>query len=455
MHLIQPIIRCGTGEDESWPLSRPLISSQFVNVFCDRSTFQHTLLRVQDPELFARPVVITDRSHRFVVERQLADVHIAADVILEPCFRGSGPAVLAGCLAMERKAPKASVLVLPADQMVWDVAAFRAAVVSGQPAAIAGHVVTFGVAPTHPIVDCGFIEPEASPAAEALVVGRFLEKPDLATAARYVLSGCLLNSRNYLLTPGTLFSKYIQFDLGTVRKVTSALDFAVDEGGTALLNLDFFAGARIESIDRALTKYADRCTVIRMACGWSDIGSCGSAWALGTQHGSAIVAEGDPRPADRHGHLTTTNEPSRSRPVIVANQDAIMIAQPRQGTELQWAIEALRLKEISAANAYVRIHRPWGWYQTIGSGQKYRVSRVVIYPNRSVSLLELQLWAKNWVVVDGTAKLVVGDAARFVRTNEHIQLPLGVACLLKNAGSSAVELVEVQSCTVEEDDTGV
>jgi mannose-1-phosphate guanylyltransferase/mannose-6-phosphate isomerase len=360
---------------------------------------------------------------------------------------------------MERRAPKASVLVLPADQMVWDVAAFRAAVVSGEGAAIAGHVVIFGVAPTHPTLDCGYIEPEASPTGEALVVGRFLEKPDLPTAARYVLSGCLLNSRNYLLTPRTLFSKYTQFDLGTVRKVTSAFDCAVDEGGTALLNPDCFAGARIASIGHALTEHADRCTVIRMDCGWSDIGSCGSAWALGTQHGSAIVAEGERRPADRHDCLTTTNESSRSRPggtnlVVIANKDAIMVAEPRQGAELQWAIEALRLNEVSAANAPVRVHRPWGWYQTIGSGQKYRVRRVVIYPNRSVSLLELQRWAKNWVVVDGTAKLVVGDAAHFILTNEHVEIPLGAACLLENTGSSAVELVEVQSRTVEEDDTG-
>jgi mannose-1-phosphate guanylyltransferase/mannose-6-phosphate isomerase len=416
---------------------------------------------VQDPELFARPVVITDRSRRFVVERQLADIHVAADIIIEPCFRGSGPAVLAGCLAIGRRAPKASVLVLPADQMIRDISAFRAAVVSGGPAASAGHVVTFGVPPTHPAVERAYIEPQTSQASEALVVGRFLETPDLTTAARYVLSGFLWNSRNYLLTPSTLLSKYTLLDgLGTARKVTSALDCAADEAGAVLLNPEWFAGARTESIDRVVMEHADRCTVIQMSCGWSDIGSWGSAWALGTQNAPSIVAQAERRPVDRYDCLTTTNEPSKSRPggtnlVVVANEDAYMIAEPGQGADLQWAVEALCRNEVSTANAHVRVHRPWGWYQTIESSQKYRVRRVVIHPNRSVSLLELQHWAKNWVVVDGAAKLVVGGVAHFVRTNEHVQIPLDVACFLENPGSSTVELVEVQSRTdVENDDTG-
>jgi len=132
-----------------------------------------------------------------------------------------------------------------------------------------------------------------------------------------------------------------------------------------------------------------------------------------------------------------------------------MIAGPRRGTELQWAIEALRLDEGSAAIAPVRVHRPWGWYQTIGNGQKYRVMRVVIHPHRSVSSLEFQRCKKEWIVVGGTAKLVVRDAECFIRTNEHVQIPFGIAWLLENTGSTAVELVEVRSCTVEEDETGV
>jgi mannose-1-phosphate guanylyltransferase len=254
-HLIRPFIRCDAEGKELWPTSAPSVPAPFARTVGERSTFQDTVLCVQDSEWFARPVVVVNKTHRLVVERQLADLHISADVIFEPCFRGSGPAVLGGCLATERTTPSAPVLVLTADQMIRDVRAFRAAIVSVIPTAMAGYVVAFGVLPKH-----------------------------------------------FLLTPTTLFSKYSQFDLATVQKVTNAVECATNKAGALLLDRGWFAGARTESIDCVLMQRASRGPVIRVI-GYRELEV--SLSRRGTREEPAILNEDDGQPFDRWcSHLT-------------------------------------------------------------------------------------------------------------------------------------------------------
>jgi mannose-1-phosphate guanylyltransferase / mannose-6-phosphate isomerase len=247
-HLIRPLIRCDAEGNGLWPAAPPSLPNQFAIMAGDRSTFQDAVLRVQDPELFARPVIVVDRAHRFVIERQLAELHISADVILEPCFRGSGPAVLGACLAIGRIAPSAPVLVLAADQMIGDVNAFRAAVASAAPTAMAGYVIAFGVSP-----------------------GRFM------------------------LTPTTLVSNYSRFDLATVKKVTNAVECAATEAGALVLDRSWFARVRMESIDCAVMQHTSRHTVI-----WT-VGCRDLEVSLyrGTREEPAIVDEEDGRSSAR------------------------------------------------------------------------------------------------------------------------------------------------------------
>ena len=233
---IIPLIMCGGAGTRLWPASREVHPKQFLPLFGPRSTFQDTMLRVSDPALFGRPIVITNTAYRFMVLEQLAEIGLEADVVLEPMRRDSGPAIAAGAAFAQMRDGEAIVLALAADHVVRDTNAFVAACRQGLAAAAAGRIVTFGVAPERPATEYGYISPGEAIAGEVRDVVKFVEKPDQATAAGYVKAGYLWNSGNFMFRSGDLLDEYRKLDADSVQAVTDSVNRAGHDLGFITLD---------------------------------------------------------------------------------------------------------------------------------------------------------------------------------------------------------------------------
>jgi mannose-1-phosphate guanylyltransferase/mannose-6-phosphate isomerase len=241
---------CGGAGTRLWPASREVRPQQFLPLFGARSTFQDTLVRVSDANLFDRPIVITNAAYRFMVLEQLAEIGIEADVLLEPIRRDSGPAIAAGAAFAQTRNREAVVLALAADHVVRDTPAFVAACRQGLVAAEAGRVVTFGITPERAAIEYGYINPGEVVSGEVRTVAKFVEKPDLAKASEYIKAGYLWNSGNFMFRASVLLEEYRKFDAS--RAVSNSVSKAGRDLGFVTLDREAFGSAKAISIDYAV-----------------------------------------------------------------------------------------------------------------------------------------------------------------------------------------------------------
>ncbi|WP_264050608.1 mannose-1-phosphate guanylyltransferase/mannose-6-phosphate isomerase [Methylobacterium flocculans] len=447
---IQPLIMCGGAGTRLWPTSRESFPKQFAKLLGPRSSFQETVLRVRGPGFAPRPVILTSRSHYHLVEQQLQEIDIEADILLEPARRDSGPAILAGTTMIGRVDPETPILVVASDHVMQDGEAFREAARAGLAAALAGRIVTFGITPTHPATTFGYIEPGTPTEGATHAVQRFAEKPDAATAVRFVLARMLWNSGNFLFTAATMLDEYKHHDPVTVERVALALDGATHHAGALLLEEEAFKRVEACSIDYAVLEKTARAAVTPLACGWSDIGTWEAIWELGETDDSGNVRQGDVEVFDSSDCLVSTDGPLTSLLgvkdlIVVAHRDAILVADRRRSAEVKGIVEDLRLKGRKEADAHARAHRPWGWYEVIDFGDQFQVKRIVVNPGGRLSLQTHQHRAEHWVVVTGLARVTVGDTVENLGPNQHAYIPLGAVHRLENPGNTPVQLIEVQS----------
>ncbi len=448
--IIRPVIMCGGSGTRLWPASREAFPKQFAPLIGELSTFQETLARVNDPSLFGRPLVITNKIHRFMVERQVAEIGLEADILLEPVARDSGPAILASSLYIAEHSPDALVLVLAADHVVLDVPAFRAAVASGIEAARAGKIVTFGIIPSSPATGYGYIEAGATVAGEAREVARFVEKPDHETALRYVASGYLWNSGNFLFEPATIIDEYAGHDADSVAGVRAAISSAKTDLGVPVLDEASFLTAKKISIDYAVMERTTHAVVVGGDFGWSDIGGWDALWAVSPQDGSFNAATGDVTFIDTTGSYVSSEGQlvavlGMTDTVVVATRDAVLVADKARSGEIKGLVDQLKKAGRIEATHHARVYRPWGWYRTLEQQDRFQAKRIVVYPGGQLSLQKHLHRSEHWVVVKGTARITVDDSVRDLSENESIYIPRGAVHRLANPGRIDVEIIEVQT----------
>jgi mannose-1-phosphate guanylyltransferase/mannose-6-phosphate isomerase len=441
---------CGGAGTRLWPASREVRPKQFLPLFGPRSTFQDTLRRVSDPALFARPIVITNAAYRFMVLEQLAEIGLEADILLEPVRRDSGPAIAAGASFAQMRDSEAVVLALAADHVVRDADAFVAACRQGLAAASAGHIVTFGVRPERPATEYGYINPGVAITGEVHAVTKFVEKPDLQTAADYIKAGYLWNSGNFMFRAATLLDEYRSVDPESVQAVTDAVTHAGRDLGFVTLDSDAFAKARAISIDYAVMEKTARAAVIPVACGWSDVGSWRAVWELSGKDGQGNAAQGTAVFEDSRNCNVSTDKALVALEgvddlVVVATQDAVLVSRQKDANGLKRLIT--RLKEVApqVTEEHLRVHRPWGAYQSIDSGERHQVKRITVKAGGRLSLQKHHHRSEHWIVVRGTAKVTVDDVVKTVHENESIYIPIGAVHRLENPGKIVLELIEVQT----------
>jgi mannose-1-phosphate guanylyltransferase/mannose-6-phosphate isomerase len=447
---IVPLIMCGGAGTRLWPASREVHPKQFLALFGPRSTFQDTILRVSDAALFERPIVITNAAYRFMVLEQLADIGREADVLLEPMRRDSGPAIAAGAAFAQTRDSDAVVLALAADHVVRDTGAFVAACREGLAAAEAGRIVTFGVQPERPATEYGYICPGEFISGDVRAVAKFVEKPDPAMAADHIRDGYLWNSGNFMFRAAVLLDEYRNLDAPSVKAVVDAVNEAGRDLGFVKLESDAFGSAKAISIDYAVMEKTARAAVVPVACGWSDVGSWHAVWDLSKKDSQGNAAQGAAVFEDSRNCNVSTDRALVALEgvddlVVVATQDAVLVSRQKDAGGLKRLVAKLKTVAPEVTEDHIKVHRPWGSYQSVDNGDRHQVKRIIVKPGGRLSLQKHHHRSEHWIVVRGAARVTVNELIKTVHENESIYIPIGAVHRLENPGKIALELIEVQT----------
>ena len=435
-------------------MSRDALPKQFLPLIGDKSTYQETLLRVRDA-MFAPPIVITGPNFHFFARRQAEEIGVDVTIIIEPMRRDSGPAIAAATMVASRRDPKAVVLALAADHIIPDVDAFRATCQAGRVAAEAGRIVTFGIKPTEPKTSYGYVLPGEMIGEGVFAVKSFVEKPDAATAARYVREGYLWNSGNFLFRAAVLLSELKRLEPEMAASVDAAVATASNDLGFVRLESGAFSRATQKSIDYAVMERTDLAAVALGDFLWSDIGSWDALYDIAppdskSRDAAGNVLQGSVVTMDAKGCVVHSNDRLTAVVgvndlVVVSTSDAVMVIPRARAQEVRELVDKLKAEKRPEATDHKRVHRPWGYYESIDIGERFQVKRIVVIPGGTLSLQKHLHRAEHWVVVRGTAEVTIGEKVGAVHENESVYIPIGSVHRLANKGKIALELIEVQT----------
>jgi len=447
---IIPLLLAGGTGTRLWPVSRDTMPKQFLPLVGSRSTYQEALARVKREDLFAPPIVMTSDDFRFFARGQAEELGMDATVVLEPMRRESGPAIAAGAALARERDPQAIVLAVAADHVIMDVDLFHTACLAGREAAAEGLIVTFGIHPTSPRTSYGYIRRGKALATAGMhMVDAFVEKPDATKAAGYVTDGYLWNSGNFLFRADTLLDELARYEPSMREAVEAAVAAAKNDLGFVRLDPAAFARAPQKSIDYAMMEKTDRAAVVEGRFRWSDIGSWDAVFDVAERDKAGNVLTGPVSAVDAQNCIVHTE--GRLTAVIgvkdlivVTTPDAVLVLPRDRAEDVKKLVAALKEEGRPEAKNHRRIHRPWGYYDSVDSGDRFQVKRIVVTPGGKLSLQKHLHRAEHWVVVRGTAEVTIEDAVHIVHENESTYIPIGSVHRLANPGKIPLELIEVQ-----------
>lgn len=421
---------------------------------------QDTVLRLQGIDALAAPLVVCNESHRFLVAEQLRKIDAAHQgIVLEPVGRNTAPAVAVAAMqalvvAQENDASggrDATLLVLPADHVIRDPAAFRAAVAVGAGAAAKGDLVTFGVVPQGAETGYGYIRRGDAVGTGVDKVAEFVEKPDADTALKYVKSG------DYLWNSG-MFMFRVDAYLDALRKyapdMVECCREAIADAGKDLdfvrLGVEAFERCPSDSIDYAVMEKTDRAVVVPLDAGWSDVGNWSSLHAARDADKNNNVTVGDvllENSKDCYVHATSRMVAAVGLDdhVVVETADAVMVAPKSRAQDVKALVDQLRAQGRGESDLHREVFRPWGSYDSIDMGERYQVKRLTVKPGAILSLQKHHHRAEHWIVVTGTAEITRGEEVFLLSENQSTYIPLGTTHRIANPGKVPLEIIEVQS----------
>ncbi len=451
--MITPVILCGGSGTRLWPVSRKAFPKQFSPLLGAESLFQMTLRRLSG-EGFGAPVLMTGTDFRFLATDQCAALGIHdAVTLIEPEGRNTAPAVLTAALHLESD-PDALVLVAPSDHIIGDVAAFHAAVAAGAEAAEAGQLVTFGITPDRPETGYGYLELASAPVAgQATPLKGFTEKPDAARAAEMLAAGTYLwNAGIFLFRVRDILAAFEAHAPGLIAPCRAALAQSTPDLDFIRLGAEAYAEAEEISIDYAVMERAGNLAVVPYGGGWSDLGAWDALWTSGSKDAAGNVTSGPVTALDCEGSYLRADDDGQQlvglglkNTVAIAMRDAVLVADMDQSQKVKEVVTALKAARIPQATEVPRYHRPWGWYETLCLGTRFQVKRIMVKPGGVLSLQSHVHRSEHWVVVEGTAKVTLGDEVRLLTENQSIYIPLGTVHRMENPGKLDMYLIEVQT----------
>ncbi len=464
--LVQPVVLSGGSGTRLWPLSREKYPKQLLSLVGEDSLLQATVRRVSGTpgvELTA-PMVVCNEEYRFVIAEQLRLLGTAGTIVLEPFGRNTAPALTLSALAAIKNGADPVLLVMPADHVITNVAAFQGVVSRGAALAQAGAVVTFGITPDAPETGYGYIQSGApygdASDPEAFRIARFVEKPDLATAQAYLDAGNYLwNSGLFMMRASVWLSAVGQCRADILLACQSAWDVGQTDGEFMRVGRDIFAQCPSDSIDYAVMERIAANTqnaalppgvVLPLRAGWSDVGAWDALWQVLPKDPHGNVSQGDVMLHDCENTLAL----SEGRLVacvgvhdlvVVETADAILVSHKDKTQDVKKIVDRLRAEKRAEGSIHRKVFRPWGWYDGVDAGERFQVKRIVVKPGGALSLQMHHHRAEHWVVVSGTARVTKGEDIFLLSENQSTFIPLGTTHRLENPGRVALEMIEVQS----------
>ncbi|MBX9635210.1 MAG: mannose-1-phosphate guanylyltransferase/mannose-6-phosphate isomerase [Magnetospirillum sp.] len=451
---ITPVLLTGGAGTRLWPLSREHFPKQLLPLTGEQSMLQQTAGRFTDTNRFTAPIVVTNEALRFIVAEQMRVLGCAPQgLLLEPVGRNTAPAVAAAALFAVETNPDAMLLVVPSDHVIGDVSHFLELVDAAHGAARDGALVTFSILPTRPETGYGYIRRGERLCGHVGLyeVSAFVEKPDADTAKAFLEQG------NYFWNSGMFLFSARQFlaELDNwAPDILKAVKLAVAKGSTDndffRLDAQAFASSPSISVDYAVMEHTKHAATIPCDVGWSDVGAWNEIWNLAHKDSGGNAILGDVILEDSRncyvrtdGRLTTLVGVENL--VVVVTDDAILVTDHAHAQDIKRITERLKAAGRSELTTHSRVYRPWGFYQSVHTGDRFQVKRLTVNPGARLSLQKHFNRAEHWVVVNGTALVTRDDETRIVRENESTYIPLGAVHRLENPGKVPLHLIEVQS----------
>jgi mannose-1-phosphate guanylyltransferase/mannose-6-phosphate isomerase len=456
---VKPVILCGGSGTRLWPLSRSGFPKQFLCLTGKESLFQEATKRLMglsgEDINVCSPFIVTNEEHRFLSLEQLREIGVESGAaLLEPVARNTAPALTLAALAAVENGDDPVLVVTPADQAVANTSAFNGAMHEAIRQAAEGAIVILGITPDRPETGYGYIQAVVAPT-PTLVVERFVEKPDEATARQYLTEGGYYWNAGMFVLKASVWLQAIETFRPDIAATTRAAwarrstDSAFVRPGKAE-----FAAISSDSIDYAVM---ERCPgsrfpicMVPLDAGWSDLGVWDAVWSVLPKdpHGNAHV--GDVLATDCRN--TLVHATSRlvalvgvQNLVVVETPDAVLVADRSRSQEVKHIVNGLKQQQRAEHTLHRKVHRPWGWYDSIDEGGRFKVKRIQVKPGASLSLQKHHHRAEHWVVVSGTAEITCGEKKLLLTENQSTYIPLGEVHRLVNPGAIPLEIIEVQS----------
>ncbi|MDQ7989778.1 MAG: mannose-1-phosphate guanylyltransferase/mannose-6-phosphate isomerase [Candidatus Dactylopiibacterium sp.] len=457
--MLQPVILSGGSGSRLWPASRETYPKQLLPLTGDDSLLQVTATRLQGfPGEVGAPIVVTNEQYRFVLAEQLRQAgHPSDRIILEPVGRNTAPALTLAALVARAEGEDPVLLVMPADHIVAREDAFREAIAEGLQHAQQGALVTFGIVPERAETGYGYIRSADACGATARQVAAFVEKPDAARAAAYVASGEYFWNAGIFMVRASVWCRALEaLRPDMVGACRDALAGGSRDADFIRVDKARFAACPADSIDYAvMERLADHpdlgaAVVVPMDAGWSDVGAWDALWQVSDKDGAGNVARGDVMLEQTEGSLVFAQSRLVATVgvkdlVVVETPDAVMVADKACAQDVKAIVSRIKATGKSLTEAHRKVHRPWGWYDSIDMGQRFQVKRIVVNPGATLSLQMHHHRAEHWIVVSGTAEVTNGDKVLLLGENQSTYIPLGTVHRLANPGKLPLEIIEVQS----------
>jgi mannose-1-phosphate guanylyltransferase/mannose-6-phosphate isomerase len=460
MHvLVQPVILSGGSGTRLWPLSREEHPKQVLHLLGATTMLQATAKRLStcaDFQVAAEPIVVCSEQHRFITAEQLREAgHCTSRIVLEPVGRNTAPALTLAALLSIGEGSDEILLVMPADHVILDEAEFARSVGQAVQHAMDGAIVTFGIFPDRPETGYGYIRVGAK-SGSAFAISGFFEKPDAATAQLYLEDG------GYLWNSG-LFMMRASVWLAAVNllqpEMLAACKMAMERGKR---DSDFFRAEKTafssctaNSIDYAImerlnTPESPPGRVLPLNAGWSDIGAWDALWQVCDKDTHGNVTRGDVLLHDAKDNLVFSSARlvacvGLNNVIVVETPDAVLVTSKDKAQCIKEIVADLKAASRSESLSHRKVHRPWGCYDSVDGGDRFKVKRISVKPGASLSLQMHHHRAEHWIIVKGTARVTRGDEVFLLSENQSTYIPLGISHRLENPGKFLLEMIEVQS----------
>ena len=453
---IHPVILAGGSGTRLWPLSREHHPKPFLPLIGERSLFQEAICRLDGiEEDVAAPVIVCNEAYRFLVVDQMRQIGISPlSIIVEPAGRNTAPALTLAALRLaevnQASSADALMLSMHADQVMADSQAFQRAVVAASALAEGGQMVTFGVVPKTPETGYGYIR-KGQKVGLSHSVSAFVEKPDSDTAKAYVASGDYLwNSGIFMMRASVWLSELKRYRPDIATACEAAYSRGNVDGDFYRPAKEDFVACPSDSIDYAVMEKAAGCAVVPLDTEWSDIGAWSALWKERDQDSDGNVIQGDVYAHStknalliaQHRLLATVG---MEDVIVVETGDAVLVARKDRAQDVKEIVGRLEADGRIERETHRKVHRPWGAYEIVDSGEGFQVKRLTVNAGAAISLQMHKQRAEHWVVVRGTAKVTRDEEVFLLTENQSTYIPQGTTHRLENPGDTSLEVIEVES----------